>query len=124
MKLLLDTHAAIWWQREDRRLSREAKRAIATADVVWVSAAASWEVAIKISLGRLRLDESFRVMVAADDFTELPVTFRHAEEFERLPRLHKDPFDRLFIAQARIEGATIVTHDRAFEAYGVPVIWT
>lgn len=124
MKLLLDTHAAIWWQREDRRLSRDARRAIASADVVWVSSAAGWEVAIKISQGRLRLGESFRVMIAADAFTELPVTFKHAEELERLPRLHGDPFDRLFIAQARVEGATIVTHDRAFEPYGVPVIWT
>ena len=124
MKLLLDTHAAIWWQREDRRLGREARRAIATADVVWVSAAAGIEVALKVTLRRLRLDESFRVMVAADDFTELPMTLRHAEELEHLPVHHGDPFDRILIAQARVEGATIVTHDRALEAYGVPIIWT
>ena len=72
----------------------------------------------------MRLGESFRIMVAADDFTELPVALSHTEDFERLPRHHRDPFDRLLIAQARVEGATIVTHDRAFEAYGVPVIWT
>jgi PIN domain nuclease of toxin-antitoxin system len=124
MKLLLDTHAAIWWQRQDSRLKKEAMRAIATADVVWVSSATGQEVAIKIGQGRLRLGEPFRVMIAADDFTELPVTLRHAEELERLPRHHGDPFDRMLVAQARVEGATIVTHDRAFEAYGVPVIWT
>ncbi len=124
MKLLLDTHAAIWWQKEDARLAREARRAIAKAEVVWVSAITGLEVAIKVAQGRMALRESFQVMVAADDFTELTVTLRHAEELERLPRHHGDPFDRMLIAQARIEGATIVTHDRAFEAYGVPVIWT
>jgi PIN domain nuclease of toxin-antitoxin system len=124
MKLLLDTHAAIWWQLQDRRLGREARRAIATADVVWVSATAGMEVAIKVSQGRLRLDEPFHVMVAVDDFTELPLTLKHAEELERLPLHHRDPFDRILIAQARVEGATIVTHDRALEAYGTPIIWT
>jgi PIN domain nuclease of toxin-antitoxin system len=123
MKLLLDTHAAIWWQCEDRRLGREARRAIATADLVWVSAATGIEVAVKISHGRLRLREPFRIMIAADNFTELPMTLRHAEELERLPRHHGDPFDRVLVAQARVEGATIVTHDRALEAYGVPIIW-
>ena len=124
MKLLLDTHAALWWQAEDRRLSREARRAIATADVVWVSSATSWEAAMKIAKGRLRLREPLGITMVADDFTELPVRLQHTEEFLRIPRHHGDPFDRMLIAQARIEGATIVTHDRAFEAYGIPVIWT
>ena len=124
MKLLLDTHAVLWWQRLDRRLSREARQAIATADIVWVSAIAGYEVAIKIALGRLRYDERLRLTIAADDFTELPLSLRHAEELERLPMHHTDPFDRILIAQARAEGATLVTHDRAFERYGVPVIWT
>jgi PIN domain nuclease of toxin-antitoxin system len=124
VRLLLDTHAALWWQAENTRLNRAARRAIGTADIVWVSSASGWEAAIKVVNGRLRLREPFGVMMMADDFTELPVTLAHAEEFERLPRHHRDPFDRLLIAQARVEGATIVTHDRAFEAYGVPVIWT
>jgi PIN domain nuclease of toxin-antitoxin system len=64
------------------------------------------------------------VTIAADDFTELPLTLRHTEELERLPMHHGDPHDRLLVAQARVEGATIVTHDRAFEPYSVPVIWT
>lgn len=79
---------------------------------------------MKVAKGRLRLREPFAITVMADDFTELAVTLRHSEEFQRVPRHHGDPLDRLLIAQARVEGATIVTHDRAFEAYGVPVIWT
>ena len=71
MKLLLDTHAVLWWQTDDRRLSAAARRGIATADIVWVSAASGWEVAIKAALGRLRFEEPFAVTVAADDFTEL-----------------------------------------------------
>lgn len=91
---------------------------------MWVSAASGWEVATKVSKRRLRVAEPLRVTVAADAFTELPFTLRHAEELQRLPFYHHDPFDRILIAQARVEGATIVTHDRAFDAYGVPVIWT
>ena len=124
MKLLLDTHVIIWWVRDDRRLGREARKAIARADVVWISAASGWELALKIAKGRLRVIESLRTTIVADQFTELPLTLRHAEDLERLPNHHADPHDRILIAQARVEGATIVTHDRAFEAYGVPVIWT
>ena len=124
MKLLLDTHAVLWWQRDDRRLSREARNAIATADVVYVSAATGLEAAIKIAQGRMRLDEPLRVLLVADDFTELALTLKHAQELERLPRHHGDPFDRILVAQARAEGATLVTHDRMLEKYGVPIIWT
>ena len=100
MKLLLDTHAVLWWQTDDRRLSGPARRAIATADVVWVSAASGWEVAIKTALGRLRADEPFAITVAADDFTELPVTLAHAARLQTLPGLHADPFDSMLVAQA------------------------
>jgi PIN domain nuclease of toxin-antitoxin system len=124
MKLLLDTHVVLWWVRDDRRLNAAARKAIATADIVWVSAVTASEVAIKVSLRRLRLNEPLAVTVAADDLTELPVTFKHANELSVLPFHHTDPFDRLLVAQARVEGATIVTHDRALEPYGVPVIWT
>lgn len=124
MKLLLDTHAVLWWQSDSRQLKPAARKAIATADLVWVSSATACEVAIKLSQGRLRVNEPVRVTVGVDDFTELALTIRHAEELHRLPFHHTDPFDRMLIAQARVEGATIVTHDRAFEPYGVPVIWT
>lgn len=124
MRLLLDTHVVLWWQTDDRRLGREARKAIATADIVWVSAVSGWEAAIKAALGRLRLDEKFRLLVAADDFTELPVALTHTERLLELPPHHGDPFDRLLVAQALAERATLVTHDRALAPYGVPVIWT
>ena len=124
LKLLLDTHVVLWWVDNDRRLGREARRAIATADFVWVSAASGWEVAAKTSKHRLRLSEPLHVTVSTDRFTEMPFTLRHAEELQRLPFHHRDPFDRILVAQARIEGATIVSHDRDLEPYGVPIIWT
>ena len=124
MKLLLDTHVILWWQRDDRRLKPAARRAIADAETVWVSAASAWEVAIKVGLGRLRLTEPFGVLIAADNFTELPLTLAHAEALAALPPHHADPFDRMLIAQARVEGATLITHDRALAPYGGAVIWT
>jgi PIN domain nuclease of toxin-antitoxin system len=124
LKLLLDTHAILWWVRDDRRLGPEARRAISGADLVWVSTVTAWEVAIKIAKGRLRIAEPMSVTIVADQFTELPLTLRHTDELGRLPMHHGDPHDRVLIAQARVEGATIVTHDRAFEPYGVPMIWT
>jgi PIN domain nuclease of toxin-antitoxin system len=124
VRLLLDTHVVLWWQTDDRRLGREARKAIATADIVWVSAASAWEASIKAARGRLRLDEKFQFLVAADDFTELPVSLAHAEVLRDLPPHHADPFDRLLVAQAITEKATLVTHDRAIEPYGLPVIWT
>lgn len=124
MRLLLDTHVVLWWQTDDRRLGQEARRAIAIADLVWVSAVSGWEVAIKTARGRLRIDESFQLLVQIDDFIELPVTLSHAERLKDLAPHHGDPFDRLLIAQALEEKATLVTHDLAFEPYGAPVIWT
>jgi PIN domain nuclease of toxin-antitoxin system len=124
LKVLLDTHVVLWWVDDDRRLGREARRAIATADFVWVSAASGWEVATKVAKRHLRLSEPLQVTVSADSFTELPFTLRHAAELQRLPFHHRDPFDRILVAQARVEGATIVSHDRDLEPYGVPMIWT
>ncbi len=124
MTLLLDTHVILWWQRDDRRLGRAARRAIAEADVVWVSAVSGWEVAIKTGLGRLRLDEPFTALLAADDFSELPLTLAHTSRLQQLPAHHGDPFDRMLLAQAIAERAVIVSHDRAFEPYGVPMLWT
>jgi PIN domain nuclease of toxin-antitoxin system len=124
VKLLLDTHVILWWQRDDRRLSKAARRAIATADVVWVSAVSGWEVAIKVALGKLRLAEPFEVLLAADDFTELPLTLAHAAELSAIAPRHADPFDRALLAQARVERATLVSHDRALAPYRVPILWT
>lgn len=124
MRLLLDTHVVLWWQVDDRRLAAEAREAIATADLVWVSAVSGWEASLKAALGRLRLAEPFRLLVETNDFTELPVTLAHTDRLAALPFVHADPFDRLIAAQALAEQATLVTHDRAFEPYGMQVLWT
>ncbi len=124
MTVLLDTHVILWWQCDDRRLGRAAREAIASADIVWVSTVSAWEVAIKCALGRLRLDEPFAALIAADDFTELPIRLAHVASLEALPPHHSDPFDRMLVAQALAERATIVSHDRALESYGAQMIWT
>ncbi|MBI3183003.1 MAG: type II toxin-antitoxin system VapC family toxin [Myxococcales bacterium] len=121
--MLLDTHVFLWWRVDDRRLGRVAREAVASAEVVWVSAASAWEAAVKAALGRLRLPRSFEAEVVDSGFEKLAITMAHAEAAGALPPLHRDPFDRMLIAQARLEGLTLVTHDRSFEPYGVPVLW-
>jgi PIN domain nuclease of toxin-antitoxin system len=121
VNLLLDTHVLIWWD-EGRRLAAEARRAIADADSVYVSAASAWEVAIKTGLGRLRPIRTVEQAVDESGFLELPVTFRHAERVGKLPPHHRDPFDRLLIAQADVEDLTLVTRDAVFARYGAAVI--
>ncbi len=123
MNLLLDTHAFLWWRSDSPKLKRHVRRSIAGADLVWVSAVSGWEVAIKQGVGKLRLEDSFAWMVEDSEFEELPITLRHAERAGLLPSHHTDPFDRMLIAQAVSEGATLVTHDRHFGLYEVPVLW-
>ncbi|MGE3841140.1 MAG: type II toxin-antitoxin system VapC family toxin [Vicinamibacterales bacterium] len=122
MRLLLDTHVALWWFADARQLGAEPRRAIQRADVVWVSAVSGWEVAIKQSLGKLRLSDAFGALVTASEFTELRLTLAHAERLATLPSHHADPFDRMLVAQAQAEGARLVTHDRRLHAYDVPLI--
>ncbi len=121
MRLLLDTHVLIWFD-SGARLSPAAVRSIATAAEVYVSAVSGWEVAIKSSLGKVT---TTRTVVAACEeagLLELPILLRHSELLQRLPMHHRDPFDRMLIAQATVEGLTIVTRDRAFAAYDVPIV--
>jgi PIN domain nuclease of toxin-antitoxin system len=121
VNLLLDTHVLIWWD-EGRRLTARARRAIEEADTVYVSAASAWEVAIKTGLGRLRPTRTVDQAASDSGFVELPVTFRHAELVAILPPHHRDPFDRLLVAQAGVEKLTLVTRDRVFGRYEVAVI--
>lgn len=123
-RLLLDTHVFLWWQLDDARLSGDARESIAGADVVFVSAASAWEVAIKMSLGKLVLHTPFAKGVLAAGFAPLAVDFAHAEALTELPMHHRAPFDRLLVAQAMVEGLTLVTHDRTLERYQTPMLFT
>jgi PIN domain nuclease of toxin-antitoxin system len=123
-RYLLDTHVFLWWQSNDPRLADDVKRLIASAAVVAVSAVSAWEAAIKVGLGRLRLPMSIEEGVETAGFSKLPVTFGHAERVARLPRHHADPFDRLLIAQAQLEGLTLITHDGVFPKYDVALLVT
>lgn len=121
MNLLLDTHVLIWWD-EGRKIAGDASRAIERADAVYVSAASAWEVAIKIGLGRLRPTRTVEQAASESGFLELPVTFRHAERVADLPAHHRDPFDRLLVAQADVEELTLITRDPIFARYSVEII--
>lgn len=125
MKLLLDSHAYLWWLSDDPRLTPAARAAIADpANVVLVSAATIWEIEIKRSLGRLDAGEHDLVAeIQANRFGELAVGARHAQAAACLPRHHDDPFDRMLMAQSQLEGLVCVTRDPAFQAYGVPCLW-
>ena len=128
MRLLLDTHVLLWWLLADPGLSAAARAALADRkNAVFVSAVSAWEVAIKASLRRLPLPANAEALItqAAIDagFTELPVTFVHAFGVQALPWHHRDPFDRLLVAQSRREGLALVTADRAFRSYGIDVLW-
>jgi len=121
--LLLDTHIFLWWKVDAPRLGATAREAIAQADLVLVSAASAWEAAIKVQLGKLELAESFTRGVEESGFEKLLIGFEHAEEVLRLPHHHRDPFDRMLIAQARVERLTLVSADRALAPYDVPILW-
>lgn len=122
-RLLLDTHIFLWWRGEPSRLNPEVQNRIATADVVFVSAASAWEAGIKASLGRLELPDTVEAGVLASGFEKLLITFSHAERAARLPPHHRDPFDRMLVAQAQAEGLTLVTHDGLLEPYEVEILW-
>lgn len=120
MKLLLDTHAFLWWLSDDPRLGAAARGAIAARGaLVHVSAATVWEIAIKSALGKLAIEGDVVEEIAANQFVELPIAARHAVAAGALPRHHDDPFDRLLVAQARTEDLIVVTRDPAFGAYEV-----
>ena len=121
--LLLDTHVFLWWKVNDSRLVDPAKTAIANAALVMVSAASAWEMAIKSQLGKLALSEDISKGVEESGFEKLTISFEHATEVANLPQHHKDPFDRMLVAQARVERLTLVTHDRVLETYPVPILW-
>jgi PIN domain nuclease of toxin-antitoxin system len=128
VKLLLDTHAFLWWVAASGEVSRKAKSAIGSArNDCFVSVASGWEIAIKVSLGKLRidgaLDRFLPEQLAANGFQALAIDFRHAARVATLPFHHRDPFDRLLVAQALEEDLAMVTADPVIARYGVRRIW-
>lgn len=121
MDLLLDTCTLLWWANGDE-LSPDAQHAIADPrNRVWISAVSVWEIAVKQSLGKLELHGDLHSVVE-EDFLQLPVTFAHARQVAWLPLHHRDPFDRMLIAQARSEELTLVSRDRQLAQYAVRLL--
>lgn len=128
MRLLLDTHALIWWLDGDETLSERARAAIGAPDsAVYVSAASAWEIATKYRIGKLpiaaRLVGKLAAILARQNFYELAVTLAHAELAGSLPGAHRDPFDRMIVGQALQERLTLVSNERLFDAFGVARLW-
>lgn len=123
MRLLLDTHALLWWLGRDSTLSAQATDAIADASsTIYVSAASAWEIAIKSASGKLRAPSDLVKQIENHSFIALPVRIDHALLAGSLPRHHGDAFDRMLIAQAQLEGLTVVTRDVTIAKYGTPVL--
>jgi PIN domain nuclease of toxin-antitoxin system len=121
MKLLLDTHAFLWWDSDDDHLLESFRSAIASPqNQVFISAVTVWEIAIKRSLGKLIFGRGLGKAIEDHGFTALPITVEHAEWAGSLPQLHRDPFDRLLVAQAQLEGLVLVTVDDQILKYAVP----
>ena len=123
MRLLLDTHIAIWLTRDAIELTAAARKLITEADEVFVSSASIWEAAIKVALGKLPLlPQRFADQLRQAGIEPLPVTWAHGLALHNLPALHKDPFDRLLVAQAMSEPMHLLTHDAALAAYSDLII--
>jgi PIN domain nuclease of toxin-antitoxin system len=127
MQLLLDTHTFLWFVNDSPRLSVTAKGLIESDVDLWVSVASLWEIAIKVSVGKLTMprpiDEFIPQQIAANDIEILPIEFSHIAAISTLPFHHRDPFDRLLIAQSMIENVAIVSADSIFDSYGIHREW-
>ena len=122
-RLLLDTRTLLWWLADDSRLGPHARALIADAgNEAWVSAATAWELSIKKALGKLEAPADIDASVAEEGFAKLPISFFHGEQAGALPALHRDPFDRMLIAQAQAEGLELLTADERIAAYGVRTV--
>ena len=119
-RLLLDTHVLLWWLSDDPQLGESSRQAIANPrNPVYVSAASTWEVSIKKSIGKLTAPDDMDAIVEREGFEKLPITLFHGDQAGSLPELHKDPFDRMLIAQAQSEGLVIVTNDEKIIQYKI-----
>lgn len=128
MQLLLDTHAFLWWLAGDAALSPAAKEAIRDEhNAIFVSAASGWEIATKHRLGKLpgaaKIVSDIEGAISSQGFAALPIGMRHGQTAGSLPGPHRDPFDRMLIAQAMLESLVLVTNEQNFDAYGVARLW-
>ena len=120
MRLLLDTHILLWWLSESPELDPALRNAIASPEnLVYVSAVSIWEIEIKRALRKLQVPRNWVAAVAEESFRKLPITWEHAAHLSKLPPFHRDPFDRMLVAQAMIEKLTLVTADATVRRYGV-----
>ena len=128
MKLLLDTHAIVWWAIGDPRLSRKARLAVADAETeVFISIASAWEIQIKANLQKLELrhsvDALYRKLIIDHDFRMIGIELGDVDQLSKLPTHHRDPFDRMLVAQALRGGFTLVSKDRVVHGYAAPTLW-
>jgi len=123
MNLLLDTHVLLWWLNGDPTLSEKSHAAIANGkNLVFISAVSIWEIRIKEALNKLTIPENFGTVLNRQPFSLLNITHEHAHAIKDLPAYHSDPFDRMLIAQARVEGFTLVTRDVHLKKYRIPIL--
>lgn len=128
MKVLLDTHTFLWWITDDNRLSSSAREIITNGDnELFLSAAAGWEIAIKAQLGRIKLPKEPHSFIAEqlrlNSIQSIPIHMSHALHIYSLPNHHRDPFDRMIVAQAQLEDLAILTMDSQIARYEIKVIW-
>jgi PIN domain nuclease of toxin-antitoxin system len=128
VRYLLDTHTFLWFLTDDKRLSSRAKGIIEDINnVIFLSSASVWELSIKSSIGKIKffvsLEEIINTAMNVYDFKHLPITIQHSLEVAKLPLYHRDPFDRVLIAQARVENMVLITCDSYMKQYDVNVIW-
>jgi PIN domain nuclease of toxin-antitoxin system len=122
-RLLLDTHVLLWWLSDNPALGVRSREAIMEPrNEVYVSAASIWEISIKRSIGKLDAPDDMDSIVEEEGMLKLPITLFHGEQAGALPEIHKDPFDRMLIAQAQAEGLVIVTADKVFEQYKIRLL--
>lgn len=122
MKLLLDTQIFIWVMENNRRLTKKSRAMIENAERRFVSLASAWEVALKVGLGKMVVAEPFEPAITANGFEPLLITFNHVATVQHLPNHHRDPFDRLLLAQAVSEGLTLISADLSLAKYGFPFV--
>jgi PIN domain nuclease of toxin-antitoxin system len=121
---LLDTHALLWWLADSPSLPDSARERIANPDHdVYVSAVSAWEIATKREMGKLRAPLELAEVIQEEGFTELPIRIQHGEQAGRLPPIHRDPFDRMLVAQAVMHDMTILTRDETIARYGARTAW-